>query len=156
MMVTERRNIPVLFCNFEGSNGQRLSYIQPFTNSRSPAERTDLLSEWYHRTKPNDEICGSQCELADACGWYDNEAFDLSVHDDYFIISKEKRVQAQHDSSVWIVCADECFGGSHYHIEQMDCHDTFEDLIAEADIDHAYTCETAEVADELMARLSTI
>ena len=156
MIVTDRRNIPVLFCNFDGSDGQRLSYIQPFTNSRSPAEQTDLLSEWYHRTKPNDEICGSQCELADACGWYDHGFYDLTAYDDYFIIAKEHTAQDPHGSTVWVVCAEKFGCGFHCHKAQMDCHDAFEDLIAEADIDHAYICETAEVADELMRRLGSI
>lgn len=151
-----RRNVPILFCNFKGPDEQKLSCVLPFNNGNKNEAHIETLSEWYRIIDDNVEICGSQSEIMTACSWYDNEAFDFSVHDDYFIISKEKRIQAQHDSSVWIVCAKECCGGSHYHIEQMDCHDTLEDLIAVVDMDHAYICETAEVADELMSRLCSI
>lgn len=156
MIATNKRNVPVLFCNFEGSDGQRLSYIQPFTNSRSPAEQTGMLSEWYHRTRANDEICGSQCELLDACAWYDHETYDISTNNDDFIIVKEHTVQDTHDSTIWVVCAEQFGCGFHYHIAQKDCHETVDALISIVDIDHAYICETAAVAEELMTRLRSI
>lgn len=156
MIVTERRNIPVLFCGFEGQDGQKLSYVQPFTSEILFEGQIEILSIWYGMTDHNVEICGSQSQIMTACGWYDRGSYDLSVYDDYYTISKEKKTQSQHDSTVWIIWTESPDGRSCVHVQQMKCQDIFEDLLADRNITSAYICETAEVADELMARLSSI
>lgn len=152
---TERRNIPILFCRFEDANGQRFSCTVPFNNDNVIASHIETLSEWYSTIDHNVAICGSQSEIMSVCSWYDNYAFYLSA-DDYYTILREKKTQVPQDSTVWVVCAEKFGSEYHYHTEQINCHETFADFMAKVTTEHAYICETAEVAVELVTRLSTL
>ena len=136
------RNIPVLFCNFEGQNGHRISYIHPFTSTTSPVSQIENLDNWYFRSNHNAEICESQSKVLNACSWYDlddNNIHDLSV--------------PPHNSTVWIVWTEVCDSTPHANLAKLNCYALLGDLLSVFDIEFAYLCNTSECAGELIAKL---
>ena len=137
-------NIPVLFCNYEGQNGHRISYIHPFTSTTSPVHQIEMLEKWYLRSNYNAEICESQSEVLNTCSWYD--PYGTNIQDPK---------KQSHNSTVWIVWTEVCDGASHTNLAKLNCYELLCDLFSVFDIEYAYLCNTWKCADDLISKLGT-